>query len=387
MDNIKKTIAETFLELAEGLETGQFGGGATVALIGIGSEHGEEATMAAAELAAQRGIKVIFIGETAAKEGSGVESIHTDCQEKAFEIMEELLASGKADAAVAMHYPFPIGVATVGRSLAPATAKPFFLATTTGTASTDRIEGMILNAVSGIATAKACGIKNPTVGILNLDGARPTEIALKELQKNGYDITFAESARSDGGCVLRGNDVLFGTPDVMVCDTLTGNVITKMLSAANSGGSVETVGYGYGPGVGEGYEQIVLIISRASGPRLIANAIEYAGELAKGDLIAKVQAEFAAANKAGLSDILAARKAKSGKSAETEEVKEPPKEVVTGEILGVDVLDLEEAKKAVWKQGIYAEDGMGCTGPVIRVNDAKVEEARKILVEAGFIAG
>ncbi len=387
MDNIKKTIAETFLELAEGLETGQFGGGATVALIGIGSEHGEEATMAAAELAAQRGIKVIFIGETAAKEGSGVESIHTDCQDKAFEIMEELLATGKADAAVAMHYPFPIGVATVGRSLAPATAKPFFLATTTGTASTDRIEGMILNAVSGIATAKACGIKNPTVGILNLDGARPTEIALKELQKNGYDITFAESARSDGGCVLRGNDVLFGTPDVMVCDTLTGNVITKMLSAANSGGSVETVGYGYGPGVGEGYEQIVLIISRASGPRLIANAIEYAGELAKGDLIAKVQAEFAAANKAGLSDILAARKEKSGKSAEAEEVKEPPKEVVTGEILGVDVLDLEEAKKAVWKQGIYAEDGMGCTGPVIRVNDAKVEEAKKILVEAGFIAG
>lgn len=33
------------------------------------------------------------------------------------------------------------------------------------------------------------------------------EIALKELEKNGYDITFAESARADGGCVMRGNDV------------------------------------------------------------------------------------------------------------------------------------------------------------------------------------
>lgn len=41
-----------------------------------------------------------------------------------------------------------------------------------------------------------------------MDGARQTEIALKELEKNGYDITFAESARADGGCVMRGNDVL-----------------------------------------------------------------------------------------------------------------------------------------------------------------------------------
>ncbi|MCG4712407.1 glycine reductase, partial [Dorea formicigenerans] len=72
----------------------------------------------------------------------------------------------------------------------------------------------------------------PTVGILNVDGARQTEKALKELQENGYDITFAESARADGGCVMRGNDVLQGTPDIMVTDSLTGNIMVKMLSSA-----------------------------------------------------------------------------------------------------------------------------------------------------------
>ena len=81
-----------------------------------------------------------------------------------------------------MHFPFPIGVSTVGRVVTPAKGKEMFIANTTGTSSTDRIEGMIKNAVYGIITAKACGIAKPTVGILNVDGARQTEKALKELQ-------------------------------------------------------------------------------------------------------------------------------------------------------------------------------------------------------------
>ena len=387
MENIKKTIADTFLELAVGLETGQFASDATVVLMGIGSEHGEENTMAAAVQAARRGIKVIFLGETEAVEGSGVESIKATSQDEAFDIMEKLLEEGKADAAVTMHYPFPIGVSTVGLSVAPATAKPFFIATTTGTSSTDRVEGMILNAISGIATAKAYGVERPTVGLLNLDGMRQVEIALKKLQDNGYDFDFAESARADGGAILRGNDVLMGTADVMICDTLTGNVIIKMIAAANTGGDIETVGYGYGPGVGEGYEQVVHIISRASGPTLIANAIEYAAQMHKGDLITKVAAEYKAAKAAGLDEILAERKDKAGAGgADEEEVEMPEKEVATGEILGVDVLDLEIAAKHLWKQGIYAESGMGCTGPVIKVNEAKMEIACKHLVEAGYLS-
>ena len=47
-----------------------------------------------------------------------------------------------------------------------------------------------------VIAAKACGKKNPTVGILNVDGARQTEKALKQLKDQGYDITFAESSRA-----------------------------------------------------------------------------------------------------------------------------------------------------------------------------------------------
>lgn len=59
--------------------------------------------------------------------------------------------------------------------MTPAKGKEMFIANTTGTSSSDRIEGMIKNAVYGIITAKASGVKNPTVGILNVDGriARP----------------------------------------------------------------------------------------------------------------------------------------------------------------------------------------------------------------------
>lgn len=90
--------------------------------------------------------------------------------------------SGNVDAAVTMHYPFPIGVSTVGRIITPGMGKEMFIATTTGTSSTDKVEGMVKNAIYGIITAKACGIKNPRVGILNVDGARQTEIALNKLK-------------------------------------------------------------------------------------------------------------------------------------------------------------------------------------------------------------
>lgn len=386
MDKLKQTIAETFLELAEGLETGQFGAKPRVALTGLGSEFGEDNTMAGALEAAKRGIHVLYIGTKEAPENSGVETVFADCEEKVFSTMEALLADGRADAAVAMHYPFPIGVSTVGRTIAPASGRQMFLANTTGTSSTDRVEGMVLNAVAGIIAAKACGNPDPTVGILNLDGARQAEIALKELQSRGYQFRFATSARADGGAILRGNDVLVGTPDVLVCDSLTGNVLCKMLAAGNSGGRYETAGDGYGPGIGQGYKQIVMIVSRASGAPLIANAISYAAELVRGKVMDVAEKEYEAAHRAGLKEILEARKAKENKPATQEEVKCPEKEVVTSQIAGVDVMDLEDAVKVLWKENIYAEDGMGCTGPVIRVSDANLIKAKKLLAEAGFIA-
>ena len=39
-NGIQKQIAETFLEMAQGLETGSFGARPKIALTGMGSEHG-----------------------------------------------------------------------------------------------------------------------------------------------------------------------------------------------------------------------------------------------------------------------------------------------------------------------------------------------------------
>ena len=381
MSSLEKRVAEVFMEMAEGLETGQFGARPKIALTGMGSEHGEENSMAAAREAAAAGVDVYYIGSL---EDPAVTTVKVADDEEGHAKMDELLDSGEVDGAVTMHYPFPIGVSTVGRSITPALGRQMFIANTTGTSSGDRIEGMILNAIYGIITAKACGLENPTVGILNVDGARQCELALKELAENGYPITFAESSRADGGCVLRGNDVLRGTPDILVTDSLTGNVLTKMLSAFTTGGSFEATGYGYGPGIGKGYEKLVLIVSRASGAPLVANALKFAGELVRNNVFAIAKAEFAAAEKAGLAEAIAKRKPKPA-AAEEEEVAAPPKEPCTSSIPGIEVMDLEDAVKVLWKAGIYAESGMGCTGPLVMMSDANFERASELLKEAGFI--
>ena len=352
-NSIEKMIASTFMDMAEGLESGHFGRKPKIALTGMGSEHGEENSMEAAVAAAKEGIDVYYIGTL---EAEGVTTVKVADEEEGH------------------------------RKMTPAKGREMFVATTTGTSSSDRIEGMIKNAVYGIIAAKACGKANPTVGILNVDGARQTEKALKQLKDNGYDITFAESARADGGCVMRGNDVLQGSPDIMVCDSLSGNILIKMLSSFTTGGSFEATGYGYGPGIGEGYDQLVLIISRASGAPLITGALRYAKQLLEGKVFDIAKAEFEAANRAGLKELLEERKAaaKPAQAAE-EEVKAPAKEPVTSQIAGIEIMDLEDGVKALWKQGIYAESGMGCTGPIILVSDANFEKAQEELKKAGYI--
>ena len=382
MGSIEKIIAQSFLKMAEGLETGAFMDRPKIALTGMGSEHGEENAMAAAKMAAKRGVDVYYIGTLTAE---GVTTIPVANDEEGHKKMEEMLNNHEVDGAVTMHYPFPIGVSTVGRAITPAKGREMFIANTTGTSSSDRIEGMIKNAVSGIITAKACGVGNPTVGILNVDGARQTEMALNQLKANGYEFTWAESARADGGAVMRGNDVLEGTPDVLVTDSLTGNVLVKMLAAFTTGGSFESTGFGYGPGIGKGYDKLILIISRASGAPLIANALEYAAELVKGKVFEKASAEFAKAEKAGLNQILEARKAAAKPAAAEEKVVKPAAEPRTASIAGIEVMDLEDAAQALWKEGIYAETGMGCTGPLVMMSEANHARALEILKKAGYV--
>ncbi|MDU4860575.1 MAG: glycine/sarcosine/betaine reductase complex component C subunit beta [Terrisporobacter othiniensis] len=356
-----------------------------IAITTIGSEHGEKNVIEGALKAIKSNISVTTIGSESSE---GLKHVKTDCEKEAHELMENLLDSKKVDGAVTMHYPFPIGVSTVGRVITPEKGREMFIATTTGTSSADRVEGMVKNAIYGIITAKACGIKKPTVGIANVDGARQVEIALKTLKEKGYDINFAQSDRADGGVVMRGNDLMTASADVMVTDSLTGNLLIKMFSAYNSGGKYESVGYGYGPGIGKDFNKLIMIISRASGAPVIEGAIKFAAELVNNNVHNISKEEFAKVEKAGYSEVLQGlKKSKPQVSATTEEnVEAPEKEVVTEQISGVDVMDLEDAVKVLWKNKIYAESGMGCTGPIVLVSPANVDKSRALLIEAKFIS-
>lgn len=382
-DTAKKLLAQAFNQIADALETGVYGERTRVGVTVMGSELGVDEIVRGAEMAqvANPDIEVVLVGPEV---DSKLARIPANDEKEQHKAMEQALESGDLAACVTMHYSFPIGVSTVGRIVTPARGREMFLATTTGTSATDRVEAMVKNAIYGIATAKAKGIAHPTVGILNVDAARPVERALEKLAQNGYEVNFAESVRSDGGAVMRGNDLLVGAPDVMVTDTLTGNVLMKVFSAFTSGGDYETSGYGYGPGVGEGYDKIVLIISRASGAPIVANALKYAAEVAKGQLLNVVAEEFAAAHKAGLKDLF--KKEAKAAASEPEVVTAPPEKVTTEEIAGIDILELEDAQQVVWKAGIYVATGMGCTGPVILTAKEDFDAVVEVLKKAGYIS-
>jgi len=381
---IKDTIAQVFDEIATGLISGNFGRRIRVGLTLSGSEHGEKEMLRGAELAqaADSSIEVVAIGE---KIDTKLTLVEASDQKSAHEIMDKMLKSGELDSAVTMHYSFPIGVTTIGRVITPGFGRKMFVASTTGTSDTERVSAMLKNAIGAIAVAKSCGIENPKLGILNIDGARNLERSLLKLKESGYPISFTESARADGGVVMRGNDLLQGVPDIMVMDSLTGNVIMKAMSAFSTGGSYESIGDGYGPGVGLGYDRIINIISRASGAPVVAGSIAFAASCARGGLIKKMESEYAIAKKAGLEAILAGLAQPAAKAESAEVVKAPPEKVVTEEIPGIEILVLEDAVKVLWKKGIFASSGMGCTGPIILVATEDKDASLALLKEAEYI--
>ncbi|MDO5754883.1 MAG: glycine/sarcosine/betaine reductase complex component C subunit alpha [Tissierellia bacterium] len=379
-----KIIADTLLEIADAIESGEFGKKPTIAVTNIGCEHGIENIAKACELAQSPQYNVVMIGK-ACDNYKHIKTIEVDGEDEMYEKMEQMLDQGEIDACITMHYNFPIGVSTVGRVVTPSTGKEMFIATTTGTSATHRVEAMIRNTISGIVAAKSTGIKEPTVGILNIEGARQVEKGLRQLNENGYPIHFAESKRSDGGVAMRGNDLLMGTPDVMVTDSLTGNLLMKIFSSYTTGGAYEAMGFGYGPGIGENFKRRVFIVSRASGAPVIANAIRYAYDTVKDqDIVAISEQEFKKAHQAKLDQILGELTAKKDEGPK-EEVKMPEKEVVSEAISGIDILEIEDATRALWKEGIYAESGMGCTGPIVQVNSDNLAKARQILRDQKYI--
>jgi len=382
MSEIKKLIGEALADIVTEARTG--GPRVSVGLMALGSELGGEELARGAMLASENSsrIEVVMIGPRI----PGFEKlswIETEpCEEDVSEAMEKALAGGRISGAVALHYPFPLGVTTIGRVMTPGRGKPMIIASSTGTSATGRVEAMVRNALYGVATAKALGIENPSVGILNVDGAQIVHKALSRLKEKGYSLSFGASVRKDGGAVLRGNDILAGAVDVCVTDTLTGNVLMKMFSSFTTGGSYESLGWGYGPSVGEGWTRVVSIISRASGAPVIAGALEYTAKVVSGRLPEKAAAELAAAKKAGFAEIL---ETLTPKAASAETVSPPPSEPTDEEVHGVDVLTIEDGVKALWKEGVYAESSMGCTGPVIKVAAKNLQKAENILRSNGYI--
>ncbi|MGO1469495.1 MAG: glycine/sarcosine/betaine reductase complex component C subunit alpha [Tissierella sp.] len=382
--SVKTMIGKVFADIAEGIETGQFGKKTRVGITTLGSELGIQNVVEGAELAQKRdsSLEVVLIGP---KVDSTLSQEIVESEDEVYKKMEELLDAGKLDSCVTMHYNFPIGVSTVGRVITPGKGKEMFIATTTGTSATDRVGAMIKNGIHGIITAKSMGIENPTLGILNVDGARQVEKAFKNLVEKGYKINFVESTRADGGYVMRGNDLILGTPDVMITDTLTGNILMKLFSSFTTGGVYESQGFGYGPGIGEKQDRTVLIISRSSGSPVIANAISYGGDLARGSIKEISKEEYKRAKDAGLKDIIKTFTKDTKDSIDTdEEIKAPLKETVTETIGGIDIMELDDAVSTLWKKGIYAESGMGCTGPVVMVNEARLCDAIKALTDGGY---
>lgn len=382
MHDIRPLIAEVLNETAQHLLDPHCSESVKIGLTAIGSEHGHTEALAGAEMAQRNvpGVDVVVIGSAEAT--TSLRKVPASSEEEAHAVMEHMLDEGDLQAAVTMHYAFPVGVATVGLVSTPGLGRPMFVASTTGMSSLDRVQAMAYNAVSGISVAKAYGLADPSVGVLNIDGARTVERILRGLQANGYGINLASSARSDLDVVMRGNDLLRGTPDVMVCDSLTGNILAKLFSAFTTGGNYESIGWGYGPGVGDGYQRIIHIISRASGAPVIAGAIAYAAAMVQGKVTKIFQDEWQQANRAGLGTACQARQP----AAAPAQTQRPQKKVVTEQIAGVDVLCLESAQELLCSSGIYAETGMGCVGPVILVAPEDRQLALDVLKKNNMVA-
>jgi betaine reductase len=358
-----------------------------VGLMAAGGEHSDQEFLVAARAAMWEdpALTVVGVGpRPVAPPPRGMDWIETGCDgSELAQGMEKALDQGLIQGAVALHYPFPLGVATVGRIVTPALGKAMYVACTTGMSAARRPQALLLNAVLGQAVARATGTPAPTLGVLNVDAAPQVLRALGRMAQRGYALLLGQSQRGDGGPLLRGNDLLRGAADICAVDTLTGNVLMKLFGAFTSGGAYETVGWGYGPAVGDGWNKIVSIISRASGAPVIANALAYTASAVRGELPVVVASELRQARAAGLDEELALLDKTEG--APSAEVKAPPAEPTDEEIHGVDVLDLERAVRCLWKEGIYAEAAMGCTGPVVKLAAAKAAGARKILAANGYV--
>ncbi|SFH52680.1 glycine reductase [Tindallia magadiensis] len=382
--NTRNMMGHLFEEVAEILETGKKSNKMKIGLTTYGCEVGIKNWVRAAENATAQSddFEVVLIGP---KQKTTLLQFDAINEVQAHKKMDMMLDHGIIDACITTNYTYPIGVASVGKMTTLSQGKQLFMATTSGTSAINRGAAMTFNALYGIIVAKTMGVNNPKVGILNVEGARQVEKGLVELSRRGYPIDFANSLRSESGCIMRGNDIIAGTPDVLVQDSLTGNIAMKMCASFMSGGNMETIGAGYGPGIGEQYDKIAMVISKASGELVVENAIYFAAQLVRGKLISVAKHEFAKAKEAGLLEIITRMSKVNKLEKGNKSITVPLEEPVNQGIGGIDIMELEQAVQILWSSGIYAKSGMGCTGPILLVNEKNSEKATLVLEKSGFL--
>ena len=94
MTMLKIIIGEVFNEIADAIESGSFGNRVKVGLTTLGSEHGIEELVKAAEMASSKysDFEIVLIGP---KVDTELTVYEVNCEEDAQKVMEELLDSNE----------------------------------------------------------------------------------------------------------------------------------------------------------------------------------------------------------------------------------------------------------------------------------------------------
>jgi len=123
-ENQKKLAAGVLSEIAQSIRTGQGGPKIRIGLTTVGSEIDAEHLVEGGRQAVDKdpNLELVVIGDYQSSDLAVYEA-HSD--EEAAAILESLLDQGELDGVVTMHYPFPIGVSTVGKVVTPARGKNY----------------------------------------------------------------------------------------------------------------------------------------------------------------------------------------------------------------------------------------------------------------------
>ncbi|MER3442667.1 MAG: phosphate acyltransferase PlsX [Meiothermus sp.] len=227
-----------------------------IALDAMGGDYAPRETVAGAVMAAKEGVPVVLVGQKAALEAElakhsatlpvvdtpdfiRMEDHATDVRkrkEASINVCMKLLKAGEAGAVVAMGHTgatLASALFTLGRIKGverptllvemPSEKGRVFLAD--GGANADcRPSFLVQFAVMATAYARANGVAEPTVGLLNIgeEDEKGDQLRLETfpLLKATPDIRFVGN--------VEGRDVFKGTSDVVVTDGFTGNVVLKL---------------------------------------------------------------------------------------------------------------------------------------------------------------